>query len=244
MMINTADGLGMASPIDFHERSRPRSSKTTLIATGVVVAAHIGLGAAIYYQRFETPLLPAPPRERAIEVFNYRPKPPESVKPSETPPAPNPRLNDTPRPLTPTDTIAATPTDAPSTTSTTLTFHTEVPDSTPDRRAEPGPTPTPPTAIIRNPTWSRQPSGDQMMRAYPQRGIAAGVTGSASLNCLVLPTGAVTDCNVTSETPGGYGFGRAAEGLSRYFRINPRTVNGAAEGSRVNINLRFSLPED
>ena len=50
--------------------------------------------------------------------------------------------------------------------------------------------------------------------------------------------------NVSRETPGGYGFGRAAQGLSRHFRVNPRTVNGAAEGSRVNINLRFNLPTD
>jgi protein TonB len=54
----------------------------------------------------------------------------------------------------------------------------------------------------------------------------------------------VTDCNVLRETPGGYGFGRAAQGLSRHFRVNPRTVNGAAEGSRVNINLRFTPPAD
>jgi protein TonB len=83
-----------------------------------------------------------------------------------------------------------------------------------------------------------------MTRAYPDRAIAADVAGSASLNCLVLPSGAVTDCNVLRETPGGYGFGRAAQGLSRHFRVNPRTVNGAAEGSRVNINLRFTPPAD
>ena len=83
-----------------------------------------------------------------------------------------------------------------------------------------------------------------MMDAYPRRALQADVAGSASLNCLVLPTGAVTDCNVTRETPGGYGFGRAAQGLSRYFRVNPRTVDGAAEGSRVSIALRFTLPED
>ena len=83
-----------------------------------------------------------------------------------------------------------------------------------------------------------------MTRAYPARAINAGIAGSASLNCLVLPTGAVTDCNVARETPGGYGFGRAAQGLSRQFRVNPRTVNGAAQGSRVNINLRFNPPAD
>lgn len=46
------------------------------------------------------------------------------------------------------------------------------------------------------------------------------------------------------ETPGGYGFGRAAQSLSPHFRVNPRTVTSAPEGSRVNISLRFSLPED
>ena len=107
--------------------------------------------------------------------------------------------------------------------------------------AEPAPQPP---SVIRNPSWARQPSGEQMMRAYPERAVATGVSGSASLTCLVLPSGGVTDCSVTRETPGGYGFGRAAQSLSRHFRINPRTVDGAAEGSRVAINLRFTLPED
>jgi len=241
MMIKTAGGPGLVSPIDFNERRRPRFSKATWVAIGIVVSAHVGLGAVMYYQRFEMPLAPETPKGPVIEVFNYRPKPPEPVKPSETPPAPNPPINDTPRPLTPTDTIVATPTDAAPTNSTVLTFDTEVPASTPDSVAEPTPAPS---AVIRNPSWSRQPSAEQMMRAYPNRAVTAGIGGSATLNCLVMPSGGVTDCNVTSETPGGYGFGRAAQSLSRHFRINPRTVNGAAEGSRVNINLRFNLPED
>lgn len=241
MMIKTAGGPGLVSPIDFHERRTPRFSKATWVAVGIVVAAHVGLGVAMYYQRFEMPLTPERPEGPVIKVFNYRPKPPEPIKRSEIPPAPNPALNDTPQPLVPTDTITATPTDAPPADSTVLTFATEVPVPATDSPAEP--TPAPP-AVIRNPSWSRQPSADQMMRAYPERALAAGVAGSASLNCLVLPTGAVTDCNVARETPGGFGFGRAAQGLSRHFRVNPRTVNGAAEGSRVGINLRFNLPED
>ena len=133
-------------------------------------------------------------------------------------------------------------TDAKPTEGTVLTFDTEVPAPVPNSTAES--VPALPAAVIRNPSWSRQPSADQLMRAYPERAIAAGMAGSASLNCLVLPTGAVTDCSILNETPGGYGFGRAAQGLSRHFRVNPRTVNGAAEGSRVNINLRFTPPED
>ena len=234
----------MVSPIDFHERRTPRFSRTTWIATGIVVAAHIGVGAAMYYQRFEMPVIERP-EGPVIEILNVRrPKPPEPVKPSETPPAPNTPLNETPRPLTPTETFAAVPTDATPTTSTTLTF-TEVVETPVDNTPVVPPTPTPtPPSVIRNPSWARQPSGEQMMRAYPSRAITAGVSGSASLNCLVLASGAVTDCNVTRETPGGYGFGRAAQGLSSHFRVNPRTVDGAAVGSRVAINLRFTLPED
>jgi len=46
------------SPIDFHERRGPGLSRNAWIAIGVVAAAHLGVGAALYYQRFE---LKAPP---------------------------------------------------------------------------------------------------------------------------------------------------------------------------------------
>jgi protein TonB len=244
MMIKTAGGPGLVSPIDYNERRSPPWSRATWVAIGIVVAGHVALGAAMYYQRFEMPVAAVEPEGPIIEIFNVRRKPPEPVIPSETPPAPNPRVNDTPLPTTPTDTIAAVPTDAAPTDSTILTFKTEVPNPVPDRPVTPTPAATPAPPVIGNPSWSRQPSAEQMTRAYPSRAIAGGVAGSASLNCLVLPNGSVTDCNVTRETPGGYGFGRAAEGLSRHFRVNPRTVNGAPEGSRVNINLRFNPPAD
>ena len=45
-----------------------------------------------------------------------------------------------------------------------------------------------------------------------------------------------------SESPGGYGFGRAAMQLSRHFRLSPRTVDGqAVEGALVTIPLTFQL---
>lgn len=240
-MMMTAGGPGLVHPLDFNERRRLRFSRATWIATGIVVAAHAGLGVALYYQRFEMPAVVALPERPPIHVLNYRLPPPKPVE-AKTPPAPNMPLNETPVPRTPTDTLPAVPADATPTDSTTITFDTVVKDPAPDiRTVEPAPTPP---AVITSPSWSRQPTSEQLMRAYPQRAIAADVAGSASLNCLVLPSGAVTDCNVTRETPGGYGFGRAAQSLSRYFRVNPRTVNGAAEGSRVSMNLRFTLPED
>lgn len=240
MMMTTAGGPGMVHPLDFNERKRPRFSRATWIATGIVVAAHAGLGAALYYQRFEMPIVAAPPETRPIEV-TFRPPPPKPVE-AKTPPAPNPDVNNTPLPPIHVETLPTETSDKTVGDTTVLTTSTVVdfvePHST---TTEPVVTTAP---VIRNPSWSRQPSADQLMEAYPRRAIQAEVAGSASLNCLVLATGYVTDCNVTRETPGGYNFGRAAQSLSRNFRINPRTVDGAAEGSRVNINLRFTLPED
>lgn len=239
MMMTTAGGPGMVHPLDFNDRKRPRFSRATWIATGIVMAAHAGLGVALYYQRFEMPLVAAPPERPPIEV-TFRPPPPKPIE-AKTPPAPNPDVPDT-IPRTPTETLPIESSDKPLGDTTVITTGTLVdlvePRST---TTEPVVTPAP---VIRNPSWSRQPSADQMMDAYPKRAVQANVSGSASLNCLVLPTGGVTDCNVTRETPGGYGFGRAAQSLSRRFQINPRTVDGAAEGSRVSINLRFTLPED
>ncbi|MDQ3126083.1 MAG: energy transducer TonB [Pseudomonadota bacterium] len=241
MMIKTAGGPGLVSPLDFHERRTPRFSKATWVAVGIVVAGHFGLGAAMYYQRFEMPILAAPPTTPPLDVTMMRLEPRPLPEPKPLPTPPNTRVNETTTPAPDVETVTVTQGETV-TNSTTITTTTVVTDPVPDTRPVETVRPEPP-AVIRNPSWSRQPSADQMMRAYPDRALTAGVAGSASLNCLVLPTGGVTDCNVSQETPGGYGFGRAAQGLSRHFRINPRTVNGAAEGSRVNINLRFNLPE-
>jgi len=243
MMIKTAGGPGLVSPLDFHERKTPRFSKATWVAVGIVVAAHVGLGAAMYYQRFEMPILEAPPQPNPFDVTMVRPEPKPLPEPKPVEPTPpNTRVNEPTTPTRDVETVAVAQGETV-TDSTTITTAAVVPDPVPDAKPVETVRPEPP-AVIRNPSWSRQPSADQMARAYPDRAIAGGIAGSASLNCLVLPTGAVTDCNVTRETPGGYGFGRAAQGLSRHFRVNPRTVNGAAEGSRVNIGLRFNPPAD
>lgn len=242
MMIKTAGGPGLVSPIDFHERRTPRFSKATWVAVGIVVAAHAGLGVAMYYQRFEMPQIADPALPDPIDVtFERLPKP--VLQPRPVPVPPNTRINETTAPLDNIETIEIIQAETTAEESTTVTLTSVAPEPVDNAPPIIEPVRQPP-AVIRNPSWSRQPSADQMMRAYPDRAANSDVAGSASLNCLVLPTGAVTDCNVSRETPGGYGFGRAAQGLSRYFRVNPRTVNGAAEGSRVNINLRFNLPED
>ena len=244
MMIRTAGGPPMVSPLDYGERREPRFKRSTWVAIGVVSAAHLALGAALYAQRFElAPPAPSEPGPVTIVDLFTPPKPPPPRTLEKVPPQPpTTKTNPLLAPPTATETLTITTGDKVA-ESTTLTTTTVTPEPTPDATPTPAVIETPPR-VITNPSWLRQPSGDQLSRAYPDRALEAGVSGSAVLNCRVETSGRVSDCAVVSETPGNQGFGRAAMGLSRYFQLNPRTVNGAAEGSRVNIGLRFAPPAD
>lgn len=243
MMIRTAGGPPMVSPLDYGERREPRFKRSTWLAIGVVSAAHIGLGAALYAQRFELeapePVTPGP--VTVVDLF----KPPKLAPPEparEVPPQPpTTRTNPLPVPPTTPDVITIASGDLAA-DSTSITTTTVVSDPTPDAAPAAAAETAPP--LITSPKWLRQPTGEQLARAYPERALAAEISGSARLNCRVEVTGRVSDCAVVSETPRDQGFGRAALGLTRYFQLIPRTVDGAAEGSRVNIGLRFAPPAD
>lgn len=241
MMIRTAGGPGLVSPFDYNQRRTPRFSRTAVMAVAVVTAGHLGLGAALYYQRFElAPPASTEPPTTIIELVKPIPKPAEPTPVVERPAAPNTRVNELPSPPSPDTEVVAVAQGESVAEGTILTLAEKVPDPVPD--AAPAPAAPRPAPIITNPRWERQPSAEQLMRAYPERALRAEVGGLATLNCLVQPNGRVADCNLVGETPGSYGFGRAAQGLSRHFQISPRTIDGAAVGSRVNIAIRFNPP--
>ena len=250
MMIRTAGGPGMVSPIDFHERRGPRLSRSTWTAIALVAAAHVGVGVALYYQRFEMPQPIMTDETPITGTILYLRPPPPPIEPEvveQKPVAPNPPLHRTDNVPANTEVLHADVSDdAKPTGSTTLTFDTPVRESVDDAKPahQPQPEQPPRVSLIRNPSWERQPTAEQMMRAYPGRALERGVAGSVALNCLVAADGVVSGCAVTGETPTGNGFGPAAQRLSRFFRVNPRTVDGAAEGSRVVINLRFVPPAE
>ena len=118
--------------------------------------------------------------------------------------------------------------------------NTAPPVITPDPpRPAPVPAPVRPS-VITNPSWARQPTVE-----FPERASARGIeSGRVVLNCLVNANGSMSDCNVVSEDPAGTGFGAAAQAGARRARLSPRTVDGAAQGARVNFTVRFTPPAD
>jgi protein TonB len=104
------------------------------------------------------------------------------------------------------------------------------------------PPPAPPTpSIITNPQWIERPDGRDFSRYFPQRALDRGQEGRVVLDCIVNADGRVS-CNVSNESPEGWGFGEAAMRISRHFRMSPRLENGQpSEGGRVRITLPFRV---
>ena len=245
MMIRAAGGPGLISPLDYGERKGFRFNRNTWIAIGVVTLAHIGVGVAIYYQRFELKAAPLSPDIINEGVMIDLPRPEiKPLEPVETirPPAPNAPIHQSPLPQTPTETFTAAVSDTAATAGP-ITIAVPVPVG-PVTDAAPVADPPRPPAVITRPRWASQPSAAQLTRAYPARAIENGVSGTASLNCLVSASGTLSNCSVTSQTPPSAGFGRAAESLTRYFQMSPGTVDGQPiDGARVAFTVRFAVSD-
>jgi protein TonB len=228
-----------------YERERPpfRLTPKTLAAIGLVAAVQFGIGYSVTHTYFAAPTQDQPLEPNTVAATLQRiilPKP-RVLDPVVAPPtAPKPivsapPIHETAAPTTVEDSLPVTPhLDAPVVDSTVTPF------TQPGPVVQPAPPKDPP--VIGNPNWLSKPTPDQVGRLYPVRAADRGMSGRAVLLCEVLASGAVGACDVTEETPKGYGFGAAAQAMTRYFKLSPRTVDGVSvAGSKVRIPIVFSL---
>ena len=100
-----------------------------------------------------------------------------------------------------------------------------------------------PAPVITNPDWAERPTGDDVSKFYPGRAAQIGYAGQATVSCIVLADGRLSDCKLTREEPEGRGFGDAALKLSAKFRMKPQTRDGQpVSGGTVRIPIRFIYP--
>lgn len=99
-------------------------------------------------------------------------------------------------------------------------------------------------SVVTNPDWLETPNVDDMAEHFPKAAIALGITGRATLSCVLDSYGALERCEVINEGPPGLGFGEAALAIKGKFRMKPKAVDGRqVEGGTVRIPIRFVLPE-
>ncbi len=89
---------------------------------------------------------------------------------------------------------------------------------------------------------TKTPTADDMAEAYPARAQRSGLSGTAMVNCVIAPQGALDDCRVVSEDPPGWGFGEASLKVAKLFRWP--TVNRDGQitiGHRKMIRIKLSV---
>lgn len=87
------------------------------------------------------------------------------------------------------------------------------------------------------PQWRRVPEP-----LYPEAADEAGIyEGRATVQCAASVAGVLSDCEVLTETPAGYGFGEALVTSTRDASVHPRMVDGEPTAGVIRFSTRFRI---
>jgi hypothetical protein len=100
-----------------------------------------------------------------------------------------------------------------------------------------------PAVTIPSPTWSQEPTTDQVWQARPDLAKSLEIGGAVRMTCTVATGGALSKCAVAHETPQGLGFGWAARNLAPYYRLTPALIAQGAIGETVAVFVAFDAPD-
>jgi protein TonB len=90
-------------------------------------------------------------------------------------------------------------------------------------------------------SWAAQPSGRDLIQAYPPRALARGIQGETRLMCRIWPNGRLYGCYVVSETPPGFGFAGAALSLVPRFQARLLPGRPIPRDMRVTVGIHWVL---
>ena len=100
-----------------------------------------------------------------------------------------------------------------------------------------------PPAPAECPAGAPQRSTGAKPNYYPEQAAGTNITGAVRMKCRVTACGLLEKCEVISEDPTGYGFGKAALGMSKLFKMRTVTRDGRpVGGSKIIIPMKFQPP--